>query len=68
MKKKSPLYGGYEIGKTYFIAYWRTNCTVTALHGKGDWMDWSVTVKWEDGHSTTHSTTRDKRDKEIVFA
>ena len=71
MKKKPViLFGGYELDKTYFNSYWRKKCTVTALHGSGHWSDWSVTVKWEDGRSTTHMTLLDKRDKvvsEMIF-
>jgi hypothetical protein len=63
MKKKAPMHGGYELGKTYRIAYWQQNCTVLAVKGEG--WDWSVTVQWDDGRIGTHCTPLDKRDKEV---
>jgi hypothetical protein len=67
-KAKTPQYGGYELGKTYFSNYWRKKFTVIQLHDKLGWMDWAVTVLWEDGSITTHCTPFGKRDYEIVSA
>jgi hypothetical protein len=58
--------GGHELGKTYFCAYWRKSYTVLQIHDKSGWMDWAVTVKWEDGSQTTHCTALDKRDYEVA--
>lgn len=65
-KKATPLppFGGHVEGKTYFCSYWQTTYTVLQLHGTG--LDWSVTVRWADGHINTHCTHLGKRDKEVV--
>lgn len=55
----------YELGKTYFISYWRQHCTVKALHTNYGWMGNAVTVEWEDGHTTTHCTPLGPKDKLI---
>ena len=57
------LFGGYELGKTYFCNYWRANHTITAVHPANDKRGWYVTSTWDDGHTTTHCTALDKRDK-----
>lgn len=58
-------YSGYQLGKTYFIGYWQEYCTVLSLQGDGN-GNWAVTVRWTDGHTTTHSTALGKRDKEVT--
>ena len=57
--------GGYELNKTYHSSYWNSKFTVISIHNPNTYQ-WAVTVLWEDGHKTTHSTPRDKRDKEII--
>lgn len=53
---KRPLLGctGHELGVTYRSRYWRMNYRVMCLHANG-----FVTVKWADGHHTTHITALD---------
>lgn len=60
-------YGGHELNKTYFCSYWRQRFTVLRLHDNLGWMDWAVTVRWEDGHETTHCTNLGKRDYEVAI-
>lgn len=42
---------GHVIGATYRSNYWREVYTVKCAHSDG-----SVTVRWADGHETTHRT------------
>ena len=58
-------YGGYQLGKTYHIAYWGRNCTVIQLQDNVPVWGWLVTVEWEDGRIATHCTPLGKRDKLI---
>lgn len=59
--------GGYKLGATYKSSYWGKKFTVLEIHEGGNFA-WSfaVTVQWEDGRKTTHSTPLDKKDKEIA--
>jgi hypothetical protein len=71
MKKKiiSPVNGGFELNKSYHSRYWNQSFTVIAIHEPHTvipWSNWAVTVQWEDGNCTTHCTTRDKRDRELI--
>ena len=50
---------GHELGATYRSKNWKTNYTVEAIHDNGD-----VTVRWADGHKTTHQTPVGK-DKKV---
>ena len=53
-------------GGRYLCGYWRTEYTVTAIEYRDSWEGTSITCKWEDGHSTTHSTPWDPRHDKVV--
>ena len=58
-------FGGYQLGKTYLIAYWQKTCKVIELRDNVPVWGWLVTVQWEDGHTSTHCTPLDKRDRQL---
>ena len=54
-----------QIGQTWHCYYWHQNYTIAAVNPTG-WLGMpSVTVRWADGRSTTHSTRIDKRDYRV---
>lgn len=54
------------VGSVVQDAYWGKRYTVLAhVPDCGDWRGEQVTVEWEDGTVTTHSTPLGKRDRII---
>ncbi|GAA2484854.1 hypothetical protein GCM10010406_21380 [Streptomyces thermolineatus] len=65
--------GPREINGVYLSGYQGETYTVLAIHYGPDarrvtgWSEWAVTVRWEDGHETTHCTAWDPdRDRVIT--
>lgn len=59
-------YGGYELNKMYYCAYWQQNHLITKLHPPTESRGWFVTPVWDDGTATVHCTAMSARDKEVV--
>lgn len=55
---------GYEVGKTYYNAYWRENHTIVNAGLSDDGFYW-VQSLWQKGNATIHSTPRSKNDVEV---
>jgi len=51
--------GPRRVGGTYYCGYWRKAYTVQAI--EVDAWRWRITVRWQDGSTTTHSTRWDYR-------
>ena len=51
--------GPQRVGGRYHCGYWRQTYTVQAIEVDG-WR-WRITVRWQDGSTTTHSTRWDYR-------
>jgi hypothetical protein len=51
----------YEEGKKYYCGYWGSTYEVLKLYTKDElnYGGWAVTVRWADGHETTHFTNLD---------
>lgn len=66
--KKLQKGAKHEKGKFYFNGYWQDTYEVLDYtEDTGNWMRWSATCKWSDGHITTHCTDLDIRsDFEII--
>lgn len=58
-----PLQEGakHEVGRTYYCGYWRQTYTVEAVHHNVPVWGWTVTCRWDDGRTNTHSTPLDPR-------
>lgn len=57
--------GGFELGKAYWIDYWREYCLVVDLRHDENGA-WYVTTKWSgNGRTTTHYTSLERRDREV---
>lgn len=52
------------VGGLYFCGYWQQEYTVTAICDR-DGTRW-FTVKWSDGHQTTHCTAWDPRRDRVI--
>lgn len=59
----TPLSAGakHELGRTYLCGYWHQTYTVEAIDHDVPVWGTTVTVLWEDGRTTTHSTPLDPR-------
>ena len=56
--------GPQKVGGRYLCGYWGETYEVLAIAVDG-WR-WSITVRWGDGRTATHSTSWDRRwDREI---
>ena len=61
--KAMPVQDGmnYEVGGTYYCGYWDQAYRVLSLqHDVPIWYT-TVTVLWEDGRTTTHSTSLESK-------
>jgi hypothetical protein len=68
LPKKNGKYGGHEVGKTYYCGYWQQTYTVVEAN-EGGCFGWSVLCKWQDGHTTSHSTSLlPNKDFEVIPA
>lgn len=59
-------YGGFELNKMYYCAYWQQKHLITKLHPPTDSRGWFVTSVWEDGSATVHCTDLSPRDYEVT--
>lgn len=61
--------GPRRVGGRYFNGYWQQGYEVVAIGAEIPWADWSITVLWDDGRTTTHCTAWEpKRDRVLVQA
>lgn len=52
--------GPRVVGGTYLDGYWGREYEVLGIEREtGDWMEWSITVRWADGHVGVHGTAWD---------
>ena len=66
---KLPKHAKYEEGKIYWCGYWQKYYKVEKVTPIYEGYSQEVTVLWEDGHRTTHSTSLDScKDYELKFA
>lgn len=63
-KYLKTVIGPRKVGGRYRNGYWGKTYTVTAIETAG--TSWSMTVRWEDGHSTTHCTAWDSRRDSVL--
>jgi len=67
--QKLPKNAKHEQGKTYYNGYWQQTYTVTEYtENTGNWMSWSATCEWQDGHITTHCTSLDPMRDYLVLS
>ena len=52
--------GPRRVGGRYFSGYWRQTYDVLAIDGD------TLTVRWQDGRTTTHSTPWDQSADKVV--
>lgn len=57
--------GPHKVGGRYYNGYWGQEYEVLSLEtDTGDWRGWEITVRWEDGRTTSHCTAWEpKRDR-----
>lgn len=59
LDKKDPRVPGGQ----YLSGYWHQQYEVIAMWSSLRWRQVWMTVRWSDGHTTTHCTAWDRSDK-----
>jgi len=57
-------FGPQRVGGKYLNGYWNQTYTVLSIRPEMNSQSEEITVRWEDGHTTSHATPWDsKRDR-----
>jgi hypothetical protein len=65
-KASAAAVGPRVIGGRYLCGYWQQEYVVLAFGAGMSGSDWSVTVRWEDGRTTSHCTPWDSRRDRVI--